>query len=482
MNDENDQKVGIIYNLGMNKNINNKIVNILDYNNGTNIINKGQKENLRCNSFRIIDHNFPQKNKDKSKKKKIDINDPHNNPQVDNNNQIIKSIIDIYTFPPKIGLQNVGTACYMNAILQCFCNILHFVDFFKFNSKAEETINKYEEENKLCLTSSFKILIDNLWPYENKILKNYCGKNTNNNYFIPKEFKNKISEMNTLFKEMALNDSKDLMNFIIMTLHEELNEPRKNTNNNCINNHKNLSNNFEVLQYFLQNFKKENSIISKKFYAVNHTFIKCSKCLNIKYDYQSYFFIIFPLEEIRKYKIDDCTKQLMNIHQNGFNADPSLFQHYLEKIKNFNSLSLDDCFNYYETINYLQGENSVYCDNCKIILPSFYQTKLFTVPEILIIILDRRKALDSKIEFDLLIDITKYIELKENYGWKYELIGVVSKLEENNSNGQFIAYCKSPIDGVWYQYNDELVFEVKDFKEIRDYMMPYILFYQKLNN
>ena len=56
----------------------------------------------------------------------------------------------------------------MNTILQCLCNILHFVDFFKFDSKVGEIINKYEREGKLCLTSSFKILIDNLWPNEKK--------------------------------------------------------------------------------------------------------------------------------------------------------------------------------------------------------------------------------------------------------------------------------------------------------------------------
>ena len=56
-------------------------------------------------------------------------------------------------------------------------------------------------------------------------------------------------------------------------------------------------------------------------------------------------------------------------------------------------------------------------------------------------------------------------------------------LEKNDKNGHIIAFCKSPIGGGWYQYNDELVFEVKDFaKEIRDNAMPEILFFQKMNN
>jgi ubiquitin C-terminal hydrolase len=375
----------------------------------------------------------------------------------------------------------------MNATLQCFCNILHLIDYFKFNPRVVETINKYLIEKKLCLTSSFKILIDNLWPYGNKIQEYYYGKNTNNKYFIPKEFKNKISNMDDLFKGVAANDSKDLVNFIIMTLHEELNEaPKGSINNNAVNNQNlNLYNNNEVLQYFLSNFQKENSIISNEFYAVNHTLTKCSQCQLTKNNYQTYFFLIFPLEEIRKYKLDQCNKQMMNMCQNMFNVNPFVFQQNLQKMQNTNSVTLEDCFNYNEKIDTFQGQNAMYCNICKAQLTSFYQTKLYSGPEILIIVLNRGKGIEFKVklEFSLFIDITNYVELKDFNGWKYQLIGVVTHLGESGASGHFIAYCKSPIGGGWYQYNDELVFEVKDFaKEIRDYAMPYILFYQKLNS
>ena len=51
---------------------------------------------------------------------------------------------------------------------------------------------------------------------------------------------------------------------------------------------------------------------------------------------------------------------------------------------------------------------------------------------------------------------------------------------ESGASGHFIATCKSPIDGQWYQYNDDMVYKIKDFKsQILDYAMPYILFYQR---
>ena len=203
-----------------------------------------------------------------------------------------------------------------------------------------------------------------------------------------------------------------------------------------------------------------------------------------KNNYQTYFFLIFPLEEIRKYKLDQFNKQIMYMSQNMINLNPILFQQNLQKMQNTNSVTLEDCFKYNEKIDIFQGQNAMYCNICKFQSASFHQTKLLTGPEILIIILDRGKGREFKVKlvFDLFIDITNFIELKENNGWKYDLIGVVTHLEDRGEVGHFIAYCKSPIGGGWYQYNDELLFEVKDFvKEIRDNIMPEILFYQKIN-
>ena len=489
MTDENDKEIGFIYNLGINNN--NNINSISLINNKQNLSNEGINQKF---------DNLMMDNKNKNQLNENSGNNTKNEDQNDFEKQFtrrmidkylcgitpssqINSIVECFPFPPKIGLQNVRSPFYMNAILQCFCNILLLIDYFKFNSKVDETINKYLKEKKLCLTSSFKILIDNLWPFEKKMPSNYHGKNI---YFIPQEFKEKISKMNDLFKDVAANDSKDLINFIIMTLHEELNEtPKTSINNNSINNQNiNMYNNNEVLQCFLNNFKKENSIISKEFYAVNHTLIKCSLCQLNKNNYQTYFFLIFPLEEIRKYKLDQFNKQIMYMSQNMINLNPILFQQNLQKMQNTNSVTLEDCFKYNEKIDIFQGQNAMYCNICKFQSSSFHQTKLLTGPEILIIILDRGKGREFKVKlvFDLFIDITNFIELKENNGWKYDLIGVVTHLEDRGEVGHFIAYCKSPIGGGWYQYNDELLFEVKDFvKEIRDNIMPEILFYQKIN-
>ena len=144
---------------------------------------------------------------------------------------------------------------------------------------------------------------------------------------------------------------------------------------------------------------------------------------------------------------------------------------------------MDDCFQYNEKIEFFTGEKAMYCNWCKGQFNAYYSTKLYYGPEILIIVLNRGKGIEFnvKLEFTESIDLSQYFQLN-NYGNVYNLIGVVTHMGESVASGQFIANAKSPIDGQWYTYNDDLVFKVENFKkQIIDYAMPYILFYQKAN-
>ena len=88
-----------------------------------------------------------------------------------------------------------------------------------------------------------------------------------------------------------------------------------------------------------------------------------------------------------------------------------------------------------------------------------------------------------KINFPIQLNLYNFIDFKEA-GYNYELIGVITHLGGSDMSGHFIAYCKNPINGMWYQYNDSVVNEVNQANfqaEVIDYAMPYLLFYQKMN-
>ena len=271
--------------------------------------------------------------------------------------------------------------------------------------------------------------------------------------------------MNPLFQGIAANDAKDLVNFIIMTLHAELNNVKnQDINNNIVIDQTNRQ---MMFNYFMNHFISNNqSIISDLFYSTNCSITECGNCHTQLYNYQIYFFIIFPLEEVRKYKIN-------NMNMNSFNMINM----------NINEVDLFDCFNYDCKINSMDGENSIYCNYCKVTYTGFMRNFLVTGPEILILLLNRGKGIefDVKIYFWEDLDLSNYIEYNQ-FGSKYKLIGVITHIGESSMSGHFIAYCKEPINGKWYKYNDAIVNEVKDFKsEVIDFAMPYLLFYQKVN-
>ena len=249
-----------------------------------------------------------------------------------------------------------------------------------------------------------------------------------------------------------------------MTLHGELNKIKtKNMNINNPSTEAQRNQQF-MLNNFIQNFQAENkSIISDLFYAMNCNIIQCFGCKSQTFNYQTYFFIIFPLEEVRKYKLYNFN-QFNNMYNN-------------------NEVNIYECFEYEKKINYMNGQNAMHCNYCQRTCDSSMCTVLTTGPEVLIIILNRGKGIEFnvKINFVERLNLANYIQFG-NTGVNYELIGVITHMGESSMSGHFIAYCKNPISKTWYQYNDATVNPVNNFKtEVIDYATPYLLFYQKMH-
>ena len=339
----------------------------------------------------------------------------------------------------KIGLENIGATCYMNATLQCFSHIKQFVNYF-----TKDKYNTNVMSDKETLSYSFKILLNELWINKS---------NNKKKYYAPYEFKEKISKLNPLFKGIAANDAKDLINFIVITLHTELNSANSETNifsEQIID----QTNKTLMFQLFKQEFiMKYNSISSQLFYAINYNITQCCDCGIQIFNYQVYFFLLFPLEEVRKF---------INNNQN-------------------NVVDIMQCFEYDRRICLMTGDNAMYCNRCKRSTICNMCTNLVYAPNVLIIILNRGKGkqFDIKLNFREDLDITGYIEITTS-GTLYKLIGVITHLGESSMSGHFIAFCKDPFDNKWYKFNDAIVTPVKDFqKEVIDYGMPYLLFFQK---
>ena len=385
--------------------------------------------------------------------------------------------------PPLIGLRSEGSNYFLTAILQCLSQIKELVINFKKNQHIFNIIEKHIQKKEISLTEIFKILIDNLWP---NIFINY-SKHINNYFFSLNQIINKLSLINPIFIDAQANNAEQLINSIITTLHEELNE-KKIQNNINKNTQANQRNEQMMLNYFRNEFLSENqSIVSNIFFGTTHSLTQCSNCHFYLHDFEAYFILIFPLEEIRNYRLKEViniNQNLMNISMNTDNTNN--IKNNLNKIKLLQNNIVDilDCFEYNQKIENLFGENVIYCDNCKASLPFTLQTKLYNCPQVLILVIKRgiNKQFNVKLQFYLELNLSKYIESK-NSGIIFDLIGVIAQNDKEKENGHFLAIFKSFVDNNWYQDNNGLVLPLNNFnQQISNNFTPCILFYNKKFN
>ena len=445
-----------------------------------------------------------QKNKleeEIKKKKDNQINQNQLNQNQFNQNPNPKVPITCKSFksPPLIGLQNIGSTCYMNATLQCFSNTEVLTNYF-LNEKNFAKIynNNIAKKNPqlLQLSPSYLDLINNLWIKKQK-------------WYPPTTFRKRLADMNPLFKEGTPNDAKDLLTYILMQLHEELNSYDISANNFSENDENvNQYNEQEVLQSFVKGFfGKNKSVLSDQFFGIQESKFLCLGCekknmglnqIPIKYNFQTFNFLIFPLEEIRKFKNNNNLMNNMqmvnNMNQNQFNMfqfnnnfnnfqnNNIIINNIMIQNNNMNSVNINDCFDYFQKDEIFQGENAMWCNVCNGLIPCKNKTLLYTGPNILIMILNRGQGIQFKVkmEFYEKINLDKYIIQRDKPNMNYELYGVVTHLGESGENGHFVASCKSPCNNKWYRFNDAIISPINNVQqEIIDFGNPYILFYKK---
>ena len=353
----------------------------------------------------------------------------------------------MYLFPKK-GLNNMGNN-HINAILQCLLHIselnVYFLnDYPNDKNNLNEKNKSYETQGQV--SNAFYELVKGVCEDEFKSKNsNPSSKKVGAQPFSPRNFKRILSNCNSLFKQFDFNNTKDLILYLMQTIHEELNYLGDNPSSNLPR--PNQYNRENTFFFFMNSYNSHNcSIISKIFYGAYEDKTLCKKCNIVLYNFHKFEFVSF--------KTLNYKNKIFNIY-NGLEDNSKPKQ--------------------------LIGENKYYCNNCKNLEDAELTTKIIIPPNKLLINIDygKNKAFKpSKFEFDEIIDLTKYISFDFGEPIKYRLIGVCTYLGFSGSNSQYNAFCKHGKTGEWYNFNDSIC---KSCNKNDIYKgSPYLLLYEKI--
>ena len=143
-------------------------------------------------------------------------------------------------------------------------------------------------------------------------------------------------------------------------------------------------------------------------------------------------------------------------------------------------INLYECFDYYQKIDLMNGQNQMYCNICNENKDTYYGTTIYSLPNYLIINLNRGKGAvySCKVIFPETLNLLNYVTFKDGIT-AMKLYAVICHIGPSSMSGHFIAYCRHRINNKWYKYNDSFVTECTQPNEYYN-GMPYILFYKAI--
>ena len=409
-----------------NNNINNPM--------GINNFNNPRGNNNFNNPMGINNQNNQLGNMNAQSNNNNNFNKP-TNPEVQPQQQNNKPGEEEYRFtrykkPALTVLKNLGNTSYLNAVLQLFGTVRNLASYF-VNPKNRKYFEEHLKEIPLAFV--FHRLFLHLYPYPEKA----TGEKYN-----PEVLLQILGQYNAVYKSKEARNPNDLINFILIQMHREL-----NTNKIKYINEPDCTKKEQVIKIGMEDFlKSNNSILAKNFIWFEIKTKLCPSCKTCYYEFNHF---------------ETLELNIVSAYQK-FNAPLNLCQ----------------------TLFYQNQKNQkIYCLREQQYTMANVTSKIYS-PNYFIFSLNRGNFDTNlmKIPFNLEqeIDISKLLDNPQSYK-KFELIGVVSISTAENK--KYVCFGRSPVNYKWYLYNDDHSAENTDINNVVNVhnsgqYIPCILMYQ----
>jgi len=382
------------------------------------------------------------------------------------------------------GLENFGSTCYMNSIIQC----LFVIECFRDNILEAKTINEVHISNSYSPLKQRVFTHNSLTSSSNKgnririvnidsVLNNLNVKIQADKIVIGKSSDMKVHtndtrKKNALLKGPVINidhlypnytnltklmdeDDSKRMYFSIKQIFEIIYQSESNTGVvspiEILNTLKKTNAMFqggmhqdaeEFMSYLLNSVneycasaEKETNFVMDNFQGKYKNTIKCLTCNNLKHTYEPFLSLQIPV-----------TKNFKNISKALNNVIES------------------------PTKEILKGDNKFQCDTCNDKVKAERSVNIDEIPNVLILHLKRYEYSEKENTLTKLFNKLEYpLNLKiEKINKNYELSGIVVHLGLDPSHGHYIAVVKNEKFG-WLIYDDETVMGINESDVLKFY-------------